>query len=967
MDFSKYFVKDNNEATHYDFSNNTKLKLRPGNPTHNFWIKYCEVVHNADTTLQLGEFSDRSIPLIVKFSVSYKSLASDDIPFDDSLVSGIAKCIQKVVNRHYMLDDMSSELLTLVLEKPMYMNNGFVHYNLRFQMPRCRISISDYLRTIRPDIIKELDNEVILNRFLIQPSESWDSLIQTYEYNEYIPLYGSATDTRTTGERLIAVYDPTGEETDIDTMSNFLDVREHFDINSMPNNGAGFIKIANEKVDKYGYEWILPLILSIGYRHNYISLLKQDNIYDQSVNIDDIPMENLSYSARLANTALSMISFKRYTEDIYWLNIGSALYNIHDGNKYGLEWWMKWSKKVESRQRIPDEEYNELYQDFSQNNPYTELTLLQYAEEDSPGDYYDWYNTYKDEKIVESSREGTAGSIARAFFALNWTKYVYFNGFWYEFTRTHITRMIKEGPGIAVSGMRNIYNNYLKKVCDIPGSTDRQEQRSIDKLKLEITKIMVKIDDPTFNNKVVQSLKLILAKKHERAILNHNHNCMAVHNHVLESIDNQPMLARTGILADYITMWSDTIYDSSLNEGSPAVKQYREFMKQVFHEPAIIKYVDSLFSKAIRSHNQEKSILNLFGPHDAGKTTFKSLMEYMFGKYSYTWPTTNITGRRTQGDTASPTMAAADDKKIVWTEEPEDTDSINEGMLRQESGGGKRHTRRLHENGDEGVATAMHIVISNNKLRITPKPENKTRFPFIPCTSRFMSPDGDQLNEYEYPKTEDERIKKRIYLKDGMFKRNLRRVARGALWVLVKLHSKLNFSNKLRIPTIIVKETKKYWAETDPYTIFVNRCLVKTPDTSISISDDHIYTIYCNWFGVRAARRDAPNLSRFMEYMVGVIGQPDKDHKYRGWRLKNHIYEEFVEETIAVSGNEKDSVSRSVLYDVYKRWKDRFYPLSPSHNIDLFTVYMESIIGPKNDRRGFSGFKLTHNDLAMSS
>lgn len=955
MNFDNLFIPDDNDATHYDFLSKKKLRLNPGRSTQLFWTRYCSGINNRETGYY-GEINDRVVPLIVPFSVSYKDLGAKDIPFKNSLICGICKCIQTVIKNNYIIDDSASETIGIILEKPMYLKNGFVYYDLRFQFPRCKIYISDYNRIIRPELIKVLNDTNIITKFKIQPLSTWDTIIGAYDDNKCILLYGSSTHENIPAEKLIIIYDSTGEESDLETLSEVFDVRDHVNINMMPNNGTGFINTVDAQYAKHEYDWILPIILSTGYRKNYVSVLKRADDEDENLDEADI---NLPFNARIASAALSMISLNRYNIDSYWKTIGMCLYNIYQGEPSGLACWTKWSNKVEYRKNLPADVFLNEYHNFSHNNPYTELTLIQYAEEDSPSAYYAWHKNQTDAKIIESSKEGTAGSLARAFYLLYWTKYAYWNGSWYEFKNTHMVKLMKEGPAIAVSGLRSVFNEYRKTIVNNP---DQGNHRERDKITLEISKIMLRLDDPSFINKVIQSIKFILAKKHERAILNHNWNCMAVHNVVLESQDGEPMLIRKGKLEDYITMCSDTIYDSDLNENSTEVKQYKKFMHQVFHYDSIINYVNCLFSKAQRSHNSEKQVPNFFGPTHGAKTTFKTVMETIFGDYSYTWPTTNVTGRRTQGDTASPTMAAADGKKIVWTEEPEDCDRINEGMYRQESGGGKRHTRRLHENGGEGVATAMHIVVSNNKLRITPKPENKTRFPFIPCTSTFMDKNGDQLNGFVYPESKAERIEKRIYRRINNFNKQIPNIARGGLWCLVQVHNQLDFRSNLVIPPIILKETKKYWKETDPYTIFASCSITKTIDTSIVISDYNLYTAYCNWFGVRAAKRDAPNLSRFMEYMIGVIGPPGKDHNYHGIRLRNSMYDEFIEENIEI-GNDSDALSLSILYDTYRKWRERFYPTTPIHNRDLFALYIESSIGPRQGRKGFNGIKLAGSSL----
>ena len=757
MSLSKYFTTDNVAPTHYNYDTKDKLKLQQGLNTR-FWFNYCDEVYADNNKLFYAEVPERFIPLFINFSVSYKNLGSSVTPFDDILIKNITICIQKIIKKHYITDVSDSELIAFILETPMYLKNGFSYYELKFQFPRCKVSVTDINNLIRPELIKLLDEEVIINNFNKQPSENWTDIICAYNYPEPILLYHSTLNEHKPGNSLVTIYDPTGEEVDLETLSEFFRSEDHVDLENKSIHDK--ISLKNIETDYY---WYLPIILSCGF-FKHITPMKSINDIESDYDFDND--QDLNTQAKIANIALSMLSLIRYKEQSYWLTIGKALYNIYEGSEKGLEVWLKHSTKVIELKDNTIETLNETYNDFSRRNPYTELTLLSYAEEDNPKAYNEWHSNYCNDKIMESCETGTAGSIARAVFCLYWSKYAYFNGAWYELKNTHLERMIREGPGIAISSMRGIYNQYLKKLCDEPQHTNRKKQKDLDESKSRVTKIMLKLDDPSFLYKIVQSLKLILAKKHEKAIINHDWKIMAVANLVLESQnDNKPMLKRKGKLEDYCTMWSDTIYDGTLSEKSNLVITYRKYMKQLLHYAPIIQYIEDLFSKAMRSHNLEKKVPNLFGPPNAGKTVFKALMETVFGTYSYTWPTTNLTGRRTQGDTASPTMAAADDKKLVWAEEPEDADTVNEGMYRQESGGGKRHTRRLNENGGEGTATAMYLIMSNNKIRITPKPENKTRYPFIAFNSIFMDSTGDQLNGYVYPESEEERVKKSIYLK----------------------------------------------------------------------------------------------------------------------------------------------------------------------------------------------------------
>ena len=158
---------------------------------------------------------------------------------------------------------------------------------------------------------------------------------------------------------------------------------------------------------------------------------------------------------------------------------------------------------------------------------------------------------------------------------------------------------------------------------------------------------------------------------------------------------------REGLPTDYLSISLGVEYkDFTYNDQS--VKNIEEFLLKVFPDTSVRTYFLHTSSDVFIGGNADKIVQFWTGDGDNAKSITEELFEKMLGSYAIKLPTSLLTGKRTQASSACPELARAGNG-VRWAvlQEPEKTDVINVGLLKELSGNDTFFARRLHENGRE--------------------------------------------------------------------------------------------------------------------------------------------------------------------------------------------------------------------------------------------------------------------------
>ena len=249
----------------------------------------------------------------------------------------------------------------------------------------------------------------------------------------------------------------------------------------------------------------------------------------------------------------------------------------------------------------------------------------------------------------------------------------------------------------------------------------------------------------------------------------------------------------------------------------------------------------------------------------------------MLGSYAIKLPTSLLTGKRTQASSACPELARAGNG-VRWAvlQEPEKTDVINVGLLKELSGNDTFFARRLHENGREVHPMFKLACICNDKPKL---PNNDqaawNRIRVFPFESTFTS---------DAPNTFEEQLRQKKFPKDGNFRDKIPDMIEAFAWYLLDYRKK-NLHKKKVIPDKVLMATRHYQKSNDIYRQFIEECIKEDKKSQISVTE--IYNVFNEWYKESGLPFSAkPIRNDVREYFEKLWGESKKGVIWPGYKIR---------------------------------------------------------------------------------
>jgi len=128
------------------------------------------------------------------------------------------------------------------------------------------------------------------------------------------------------------------------------------------------------------------------------------------------------------------------------------------------------------------------------------------------------------------------------------------------------------------------------------------------------------------------------------------------------------------------------------------ITEVNDFINQLFPNPDLRDYMWDHMASILIGGNKN-NIFNMYtGSGANGKSVFVTLLEHCLGNYKGTVPVTMVTQQRTKIGSATPELAQLKGLRLAVMQEPSKGDKLNEGMLKELTGGDVMQGRALFEN-----------------------------------------------------------------------------------------------------------------------------------------------------------------------------------------------------------------------------------------------------------------------------
>ena len=295
--------------------------------------------------------------------------------------------------------------------------------------------------------------------------------------------------------------------------------------------------------------------------------------------------------------------------------------------------------------------------------------------------------------------------------------------------------------------------NDVKRHCNDPVEAARLDNAIIDfnSKQKAILNIMKILRSNTGQRGIMAQAKLEFYDQRFLEELNKNVYLMGFKNGVYDFAANQ---FREGRPDDYITLSTNNAYypDNTIKNSALIRSEIIDFMKQLFPDHALCEYMWEHMSSVLIGINHNQTFNIYTGAGSNGKSKLVDLMSLLLGDYKGVVPASLLTQKRMDIGKASPEIFQLIGRRYAVIQEPSKGDTINEGTMKEITGGDALQGRALY--GDTVTFTPQFklVVCTNNLMEIKSNDDGTwRRIRVCPFKSKFVcDADYDSSNRFHF-------------------------------------------------------------------------------------------------------------------------------------------------------------------------------------------------------------------------
>lgn len=424
--------------------------------------------------------------------------------------------------------------------------------------------------------------------------------------------------------------------------------------------------------------------------------------------VDDPIMNEEQY--HLATCFVAMLSKTRADDYPSWIRVGWCLRNI---DYRLLREWIEFSKlSTKFQEGVCEKEWDKMKCEGGLGMG----SLRRWAKEDSPKQYSFFLETSLGTLVRACCPNKTEYDVARVvqrkyegLFAYD-TK----QGVWYKFVRH---RWVVDDKGLSLKGLLPVeVNDVFRKAQgrasnEAAVTDDTAEKERLDQLALCYGQIVVKLKTPKYQMGIMSQLEMLFGDAKFSEMLDTKPNLIGFENGVFD-LDEWEF--REGRSEDMITKTTNYNYTDETDEK--VRDEIMNLMYSIHHTKEMAHYM--LYTLATNLHGTKYHELVYFwvGRGRNGKGMTMSLFDMALGEYFYACPITMFTKVKQSSSQASPDIMKLKGVRCISATEPEESESLQSGFIKQLSGNDKVAARSLYNNLVNEFKLQGQIFVQMNKM-----------------------------------------------------------------------------------------------------------------------------------------------------------------------------------------------------------------------------------------------------------
>ncbi len=554
---------------------------------------------------------------------------------------------------------------------------------------------------------------------------------------------------------------------------------------------------------------------------------------------------------------------KYYRPGSHVLNRQVAFALKHTDERLFLSWIMLRSKASDfDYSTIPSLYQTWKYQFNKRPDGVTKRSIMYWAKQDAYDDYEKVKRTTIDYYIEETIFDAADFDYAMVLYHMFKDKYVcssITNKKWYTFKRHRWEK--DEGQSLRLAISRDMFALYSEKqsqyMSDLQNyETNNDVHEKMQRKVKKIAEVCIKLKKTNDKNNIMREAMEIFFDKDFIKNMDANKYLLCFSNGV---IDFRTKSFRQGYPQDYITKTTGIPYiPYNQDECKEISQEITTFMKQLFPQEGLCRYMWDHLSASLIGAKKEHAFNIYRGSGSNGKSILTDLMTQALGEYKGTVPITLVTEKRgTIGGTSSEIIQLKGVRYAVMQEPSKDA-VINEGILKELTGGDPIQARALYSD-SEIFEPQFSLVVCTNALFEVKSNDDGTwrRMKCNDFLAKFISEGETHTDDTPY-----------VFPKDKGLKEKLPKWAPVFVSMLVK--RAFETEGEVIDCAEVVAASGKYRQSQDCISGFINEKIVKVQGKTVG--KQSLNVVFKEWFQLNHGNRKPPKLSELEEAMSKKFG-----------------------------------------------------------------------------------------------
>ena len=430
-----------------------------------------------------------------------------------------------------------------------------------------------------------------------------------------------------------------------------------------------------------------------------------------------------------------------------------------------------------------------------------------------------------------------------------------------------------------ITNMKGLYGIFSKKLHQVGQAMnsippDDERYAPIKKKHTKIGGIMVNMLKKQ-GEKIMREASHIFYVKNFLNLLDSKNDLLCFTNGIVDFSTN---VFRDGLPEDYTNKCTMIPYIPLAELNASIIEEVTTFMEQLFPDKELRDYMWDHAASVLIGRNSNQTFNIYIGCGRNGKSKFVELMSAVLGEYKATVPVSLITSQRVKVGSASPEIAMLGGIRYAVMQESSVTDEINEGPLKELTGGDMIQCRALYQKPISYIPQFKLAMPTNNLPGIKGKDDGTwRRIRSCEFKSKFTE-NPDPSNKYEF------KVDKNLDTKFDSWKP-----------VFISMLVQRAFITKGNVVDckMVLVNSEKYRKDQDYLSSFTSDCIHVHP-TGI-LREAEIYDKFSDWWKLFYGK-NIPKGKDLFDYLNKQFGtHPTVSKKGTVWYGLKVVREEIVE------------------------------------------------------------------------